>query len=65
MKNNLVFDYFRGVASELKKVTWPTRKEIINHTIIVVISAAIAVILTSAIDFGLSKLIEFVVQNRS
>jgi len=64
MKNNLVFDYFRGVVSELKKVTWPTRNEIINHTIIVVISAAIAILLTSSIDLGLTKLIEFVVKNK-
>ena len=27
--------FFRGVKAELKKVVWPTKKEIINKTIVV------------------------------
>lgn len=27
--------FFRGVKAELKKVVWPTRKELINYTIVV------------------------------
>jgi len=32
-----VRDYFRSVIAELKKVSWPTRKEIINSTVTVII----------------------------
>jgi preprotein translocase subunit SecE len=64
MKISILVNYFKGVWSELKKVSWPTRKEVINHTIIVLVSAAIAIALTSVVDFGLSKLIEYLVQNR-
>jgi preprotein translocase subunit SecE len=64
MKNSLLIGYFKGVWVELKKVSWPTGKEVINHTIIVLVSAAIAIALTSAIDFGLTKVIEYLVQNR-
>jgi preprotein translocase subunit SecE len=62
---NAIFDYFKGVWNELTKVTWPTKKVVINHTIIVIISAAIAISLTAAIDFGLARLVEYVVQHRS
>jgi len=60
--NNIIFNYFKGVWSELKKVSWPTRAEVVNHTIIVLISAILAICLTAAADFGLTKLVEFLVQ---
>ena len=27
--------FFRGVKAELKKVVWPTKKELINYTVVV------------------------------
>ncbi len=30
--------FFRGVKAELKKVVWPTKKELINYTIVVFFS---------------------------
>lgn len=63
MKNNIVFNYFRGVWSELKKVTWPTKEVIVNHTIIVLVSAVLAIAITAALDYGLSKLVQLLVQN--
>ena len=65
MKSNIIFDYFRGVWAELKKVTWPTGKEVLNHTIIVIISAAVAIGITAAVDYGLSQLIQLLVQSKS
>lgn len=38
--------YFKGVLAELKKVTWPTRKELLNYTAIVV---AMTVIIAAAL----------------
>ena len=52
-------EFFRGVWSELKKVTWPKRADVINHTIIVIVSSVIAVVVISVIDLGLSKAIEY------
>lgn len=64
MKNNIVVNYFTSSWHELKKVSWPTRKEVLNHTVIVVISASIAIIVTGAIDYGLTYVVQFIVQNR-
>lgn len=33
--------FFKGVRSELKKVIWPNRTELINNTIIVIISVVL------------------------
>jgi preprotein translocase subunit SecE len=59
---NFALNYFKGVWSELKKVSWPTKGEVISHTIIVLVSAIIAISMTSLADFGLTKLVEFLVQ---
>lgn len=32
-----VKNYLKGVRSELRKVTWPTKKELINYTLIVIV----------------------------
>lgn len=46
--------YFREVKAELKKVVWPTRKQVINNTIIVIITILVvgAVIWTLDLIFG-------------
>lgn len=54
--------YFQGVISETKKVTWPKRKEIINHTIIVVVSVVVLMVIFGSIDLGLSKLLQIVIK---
>ncbi len=51
--------FFRGVIIELKKVSWPSRKTVINHTLIVVLSSTIVIIIVSAIDSGLSEGFEY------
>jgi len=54
-------DYFQGVIAELKKVTWPTRADVINHTLIVIVSVIIAIGVVTVLDFGLSKAVEYII----
>ena len=61
---NSILSYLKGVWSELKKVTWPTRQEVINHTAIVIASIALAIAITSAIDYGLTTLVQYLVTNK-
>ncbi|ABR50564.1 preprotein translocase, SecE subunit [Alkaliphilus metalliredigens QYMF] len=53
--------FLRGVRSELKKVNWPNRAEIKNHTGVVIIATLMAVVLLWILDsvfgFGLNLLI--------
>ena len=45
-----VSTYFRGVKAELKKVIWPTKKELINYTGIVIIISTIIAITVGILD---------------
>lgn len=51
-------NYIKGSVEEMKKVTWPTKKETYNYTLLVVgISLAIAIFL-GALDFLFTWLLE-------
>ncbi|MCQ2554831.1 MAG: preprotein translocase subunit SecE [Clostridia bacterium] len=36
-KKNSLKDFFKGVRLELKKVVWPTRKELVSYTVVVLV----------------------------
>jgi len=61
MRNNKVVKYFIDSYQELRKVTWPTRKQLIRDTAIVIISAVVVTAFVGVIDLGLSKLIEYLI----
>ena len=42
---NGIVRFLREAKSELKKVTWPTRRELIAHTIVVFIAVVLSAIL--------------------
>jgi len=51
--------YIEESYSELKKVTWPTREQVRNLTVLVfAISAAVGIFI-SAVDFGFTEIIKF------
>ncbi|MBQ9826077.1 MAG: preprotein translocase subunit SecE [Firmicutes bacterium] len=43
-------DYFKGVFSEMKKVSWPTRKETYKYTLVVIVVCAAFAILFWLLD---------------
>ncbi len=53
--------FFKGVLTEMKKVTWPTKKELINYEVVVLVFSIFATILIWAFDLlfgsGVTKLI--------
>ncbi len=52
--------FLRDVRIELGKVTWPTRKDLAQSTLVVLVAVAIAAIYTSVLDFGFSKIVDLV-----
>lgn len=52
--------FLREVKVELKKVTWPTRKQTLGSTLVVVVLVMIISLFLGAVDFGLSSLIRVV-----
>jgi preprotein translocase subunit SecE len=51
-----ITEFFQEVKLELKKVVFPTRKEVIGSTWVVIITVLIAAIFLGIIDMGLGKL---------
>jgi preprotein translocase subunit SecE len=52
--------YFRGVYSELRKVHWPRRREVVIYTGVVLVSVAVVALLIWIVDSILSQLVAFV-----
>lgn len=53
--------YIKNSLVELKKVSWPTEKQTINNTLLVVgISLAVAIFL-GLIDFLLTKILQLII----
>ena len=52
--------FLREVRIELKKVTWPSRKDTIYATIVVLISVFIFGFFLGIVDLGLSRLVRLV-----
>ena len=52
-----VRQFFREVRAELKRVTWPTRKETIGSTSVVLILVMIMAVFLGLVDAGLHALL--------
>ena len=50
--------FFREVRVELKKVTWPSRKETVASTSVVLITVFLVGFYLGVVDLGLSRLIK-------
>jgi len=51
-----IADFFKGVNVELKKVTWPTKDELIQHTIVVIVICALTTLFIWGLDTVLGLL---------
>jgi preprotein translocase subunit SecE len=54
--------FLREVKVELKKVAWPSRKQTIGSTVVVIVLVMIISMFLGAVDLGLSSLIRIVLQ---
>lgn len=61
-KENALVRYLIDSKAELKKVTWPTRKETINATIVVVAVSVGTALFLSLLDYGLSSGLQYLVK---
>lgn len=52
--------FFKGVWSELKKVHWPSKKQLASYTGVVIVTVLVMAIAISVFDWVISSLIELV-----
>jgi preprotein translocase subunit SecE len=57
-----VKDYFREVYMEGKRVTWPSKKDALKGTYVVLITTVISAIFLGIVDVGLAKLIQAILR---
>ncbi|SFA48565.1 protein translocase subunit secE/sec61 gamma [Parageobacillus thermantarcticus] len=55
-----MMNFFKEVAREMKKVSWPSRKELVNYTAVVLATVAFFTVFFAVVDLGISKLIRLV-----
>ena len=56
-------NYFKEVRAELKKVVWPTYKQVQKNTIIVIIALVLVGVIISAFDLGFGFLSRYTFKN--
>ncbi len=48
--------YFKECKAEVKKVTWPTKDQLVHNTGIIIVFVAIVTVILSLLDAGFTKL---------
>ena len=59
---NKIVKFVNEVKMELKKVSWSTRQELINSTIVVIVSVAILAVFIGICDLVWSNVINFILR---
>lgn len=49
--------FFKETKAELKKVSWPTKKQLLHNTLIILAFIIITAVILSVLDLGFNKLI--------
>lgn len=54
-----IFDFIKETRAELKHVAWPTRRQAIAYTVLVIAASLLVAILLGAFDLIFIKILEF------
>ena len=52
-----IFGFFKGMRSELKKVTWPTFRQVVNNTLVVLVVVVGAGVGIGVVDYVFTGLV--------
>ena len=59
---NKIGDYIKKIYMEMRKVTWPTRSELVNSTIVVIVISAIVAVIIFTLDTLFSNVLTLLVR---
>jgi preprotein translocase subunit SecE len=51
-------EFTREVMVEFRKVTWPSRQELVNSTTVVVVVTVVLALFLGGVDIGLARIVE-------
>lgn len=55
--------FFKDTKAELKKVSWPTKEQLIHNTGVIIVFILIVTVILSVLDFGFLKLFQLLSSN--
>ena len=55
-----VREFAQQVLAEFRKVTWPTRQELVNSTAVVIVVTVVIAFFLGAVDVVLARIVEWV-----
>lgn len=58
---NKLITYVKASITEMKKVTWPTKKETYNYTVLVIVLSLVVAVFLGALDFVFNFGFKFII----
>ena len=57
-----IIRYFRDLKAEFKKIVWPSKKQVVNNTLVVLVVVVVLGALIAGLDSILGLIVRFVLQ---
>ncbi len=54
--------FFKNMGHEMKNVTWPTKKDVLNYSVVVFVFMIVMGIIIGLIDLGAGALVDLIVK---
>ena len=55
-----VREFVQEVLAEFRKVTWPSRQELVNSTVVVIVVTVVLSLFLGAVDIVLARVVEWI-----
>lgn len=55
-------EFFHDVLVEFRKVSWPSRREVMGSTTVVIVVVVVLAVFLAAVDIALSRLVSLVLR---
>lgn len=61
-KPSKIKKFFKDLKAEIKKIVWPTKKQVVNNTVVVLIAMVFSGVFIWGIDTGLKLLFDLILK---
>lgn len=55
-------NFFKGVKAEMRKVIWPSKKDLVNYTLVVIGISVVVAALVYLIDLGIGAIFKQIIK---
>ena len=62
MAEKKIMKFFRETKSEMKKVSWPSKAQLIRNTVVILAFVIIMTVVLSLVDFGFERLLSLIIK---